>query len=124
MTSGRNNIAIVLRVHKRYIYQKKENDIYRGRTRWMGDGMELWRKVAWKVTSRRTREIAEEALRESDFAEAFRSLGVDGDYDTAGAALRAALSVKATELLERAAKVARKGGMKMGAAAVVIAAQQ
>lgn len=86
--------------------------------------MELWRKVAWKVTSRRTREIAEEALRESDFAEAFRSLGVDGDYDTAGAALRAALSVKATELLERAAKVARKGGMKMGAAAVVIAAQQ
>jgi hypothetical protein len=75
-------------------------------------------------TSRRTREIAAAALKGSDFSEIFKSLGVEGDYETASAALRAALGIKTAELVERAAKVAQRRKMRMGAAAVIIAAQE
>jgi len=77
-----------------------------------------------RATSRRTRDLAAEALRESDFSEVFESMGVEGDFGTASAALKAALGVKAAEIAGRAAKIAQKRKMRIGAATVVIAAQE
>jgi hypothetical protein len=51
-------------------------------------------------------------------------MGVEGDFGTASAALKAALGVKAAEIAGRAAKIAQKRKMRIGAATVVIAAQE
>jgi hypothetical protein len=88
--------------------------------------------VGERMESKRSRgEMSREAikgkvielLKDNDFTEIFESedLEVDG---SAGAALKAVISEKAAEYADRAMRIAKKRGIKFGAAAVVIATRR
>ena len=74
--------------------------------------------------TRKIRDRALEALKDSDLTAVFETAGIDDSYETAGAALKAVLAEKLADCTIRAMGVARKRGMKLGAAAVIIAAQE
>lgn len=69
------------------------------------------------------RSKALEALRSSDLTPVFESAGIEGS-ETAGAALKAILAERMAEYAIRAMKEAKSRKMKLGAAAVIIAAQK
>ncbi|MFI5412961.1 MAG: hypothetical protein ACHQX1_03650 [Candidatus Micrarchaeales archaeon] len=74
--------------------------------------------------SARVRRKAIEALKDSDLTEVFETAGIELSDESAGAALKAVLAERLAECTIRAMKEAKRRGMKLGAAAVIIAAQQ
>jgi tripartite-type tricarboxylate transporter receptor subunit TctC len=62
-------------------------------------------------------------LKDNNFTEVFESGDLEVD-DSAGAALKAVLSEKAAEYAARAIRIAKKKGIKFGAAAVIIATRR
>ena len=72
----------------------------------------------------RIREKATEALRASDLSKVFEIAGVNQDsLETAGAALKVVLAEKVAACTIRAMREAKKRKMRLGAAAIIIAAQ-
>ncbi len=69
----------------------------------------------------RARALA--ALKDSDLTEVFETVGTEEDFGEAGAALKTVIAEKMAEYAVRAMKIAKKKKMKLGAAAVIIAAR-
>jgi hypothetical protein len=81
--------------------------------------------LARETRDGRIRAKALEALKNSDLTAVFETAGIDGDgYETAGAALRTVLAERLAQCTIRAMKEAKRRGMKLGAAAIILAAQQ
>jgi hypothetical protein len=80
---------------------------------------EKQREVALKV-----RELAAAALKESDLESVFGAAGAYEVDETAGSALKGLLAEKTTEYIMKAMKVARKKNRRLGAAALIIAAEK
>ncbi len=72
----------------------------------------------------RIKERAADALRDSKIEKIFGEAGMESFDETAGSALRALLAEKTAEYTMRAIKEARKRGMRLGAAALIIAAEK
>ncbi len=70
------------------------------------------------------RNKAVRALQNSDLTEVFELAGMDVNPATAGSAMRAVLAEKLAECTIKAMRVAKKKGMKLDAAAIIIAAQE
>jgi hypothetical protein len=69
------------------------------------------------------RDKALEALKDSDLTEVFETAGIPDSFE-AGAALKAILADRMADYTIRAMKEAKRRNMKVGAAAIIIAAQQ
>lgn len=74
------------------------------------------------VSATRIRDKALEALKKSDMTAVFEMAGVEGNFETAGAAMRTVLAEKLAEYTIRAMEEAKRRNMKVGAAAIIIAA--
>ncbi|MDE1868477.1 MAG: hypothetical protein KGH60_00725 [Candidatus Micrarchaeota archaeon] len=73
---------------------------------------------------RRVRDQAQEALEDCDLSEVMAAIGSDQeDGAAAGAMLKTILAERMAEYAVRAMGVAKKRGMRPGAAAIIIAAQ-
>ena len=82
------------------------------------------KRIGGSELARRMRERAAAALRESDLREVFSADGAYEVEESAGSALKALLAEKAAEYATRAISMAQKRKMKLGAAAVIIAAEK
>jgi hypothetical protein len=71
----------------------------------------------------RIRQRALAALRGSNLSEVCSECGIEGNFDSAGAALKTVLAERSAEHIMRALEVAKRNKTKFGAAAIVIAAQ-
>ena len=76
-----------------------------------------------KASANRIKDKAIEALHESDLAAVFELAGMDGNIESAGAAMKTVLAEKLAEYTIRAMEEAKRRNMKLGAAAIIIAAQ-
>ena len=76
-----------------------------------------------KASAAMIKDKAIEALHESDFAAVFELAGMDGNAESAGAAMKTVLAEKLAEYTIRAMEEAKKRNMKLGAAAIIIATQ-
>ncbi len=84
-------------------------------------------EIVARDRTRRIRDRAVEALRDSDLSGVFEIAGIESleaDGGTAGAALKAVLAERLADYTIRAMNVARKRRIKLGAAAIILAAQQ
>ena len=70
------------------------------------------------------RKRAKEAFRESDLGKVFETLGVGETDEAAEEALKTVLAGKAADYMMKAIQEAKKRGMEMGAAAIIIAAEK
>ena len=70
------------------------------------------------------RSRAAAALNGSDLRGVFGAPELAGDYEAAGAALRAVIAERMSEYAVGAMRLAKKRKMRMGAAAVIIAAKK
>jgi len=73
--------------------------------------------------SAKARELAMKALESSDFSKVFETIGMEDDYETAGAALKTVLAEKLVDCTLRALKEAKRRKMRLGAATVILASQ-
>ncbi|MDG6935723.1 MAG: hypothetical protein JRN26_02380 [Nitrososphaerota archaeon] len=76
-----------------------------------------------KRTRERIKKMAEEALRESNMDRIFNAAGASEIDETAGMALKSLLAAKTADYTMLAVKEAKKRGMRLGAAALVIATE-
>lgn len=72
--------------------------------------------------AKKVRQEAITALEDSDFGEVLGALGMDNDDGATSAALKAVIVERITEYAVGALKEAKKRGVRLGAAAVIIAA--
>ena len=75
------------------------------------------------ASTTRIKNKAIEALRESNLAAVFELAGMDGNVESAGAAMKTVLAEKLAEYTIRAMEEAKKRNMRLGAAAIIIAAK-
>lgn len=73
---------------------------------------------------RKVREEAITALKDSDLTEVLELLGIEGNYGATSAALKAVLADQITEYAMGAMREAKKRGVRVGAAAIIIAASE
>lgn len=76
-----------------------------------------------RVSTTQIRDKALEALKQSDLSTVFELTGMEGNMETAGAAMRTVLAEKLAECTIRAMEEAKKRNLKLGAAAIIIAAK-
>ncbi len=82
------------------------------------------RRIGGRVLTRRVRDIAAAALKESDIESVFSEAGLC-DYDeAAGTALKSILAEKTTEYIQRGMAEAKRRRMRFGAGALIIAAEK
>jgi hypothetical protein len=72
----------------------------------------------------KVREEAITALKDSDLTEVLELLGIDGNYGATSAALKAVLADQITEYAMGAMREAKKRGVRVGAATIIIAASE
>ena len=82
------------------------------------------KRVVGSKVALRIRERAAAALKDSDMEDIFSEAGAYEVDETAGSALKALLAEKTAEYAVRAMKEAKKRGMRLGAAALIIAAEK
>lgn len=75
-------------------------------------------------TAIKIKRMAVDALRESKFEKVFSAAGAGKFDETAGSALKALLAEKTAEYTIRAMREAKKRRMRLGAAALIIAAER
>ncbi len=73
---------------------------------------------------RKMRSAAAEAMEDVNLSEILQIAGADGSADEAGAALKAVMAEKVVEYASDAMSEARKRKIKLGAAAIIIAARK
>ena len=78
--------------------------------------------MAKEEIAKRVRQEAITALKDSDFGEVLEALGTENDDGATSAALKAVLVERITEYAVGALREAKKRGVKLGAAAIIIAA--
>ena len=83
------------------------------------DGSEGGKKMGRKAIARK----ATAALRDSDFSEVLESASTYEIDSEATAALKSVLAQRAAEYALRASRIARRRGMKLSAATIIIAAE-
>ncbi len=72
--------------------------------------------------ARKVRQEAVTALKNSDFTDILGSLGVEKDDGATSAALKAVLAERITEYAVGAVREAKRRGVRLGAATIIIAA--
>jgi len=78
--------------------------------------------LAKEEVARKVRQAAVTALKNSNFADVLETLGMDNDDGATGAALKAVLAERITEYAVGAVQEAKKRGVRLGAATIIIAA--
>lgn len=73
---------------------------------------------------KRIKSAAAEAIEEVNLSEILQLAGADGNADEAGAALKAVIAERVAEYATGAMDEARKRKIKLGAAAIIIAARK
>lgn len=78
--------------------------------------------LAKEEVAKRVRQEAVTALKDSDFTDVLGALGMENDDGATSAALKAVLAERVTEYAVGAVREARKRGVRLGAATIIIAA--
>ena len=78
--------------------------------------------MARAEVARKVRQEAITALKDSDLSEVLETLGVEDNDGATGAALKAVLVERITEYAVGAMREAKKRGVRLGAATIIIAA--
>ena len=76
-----------------------------------------------RVTAQMVKSMAIEALQGSDFSDVLEIMGTDSNDGAAGVAFRTMVAESVTECAIKALREARKRKTKVGAAAIIIAAE-
>lgn len=93
----------------------------------MGRGQERTTSVESlqpRVTARMVRSLAIQALQNSDFRDVLEVMGTDPQEGAAGVAFRTMVAESVAECAIRALREAKRRKTRMGAAAIIIAAEK
>jgi hypothetical protein len=90
----------------------------------MGANKKLMEEIDKKDMAKKVREQAFTALKDSDLSEVLELLGADVNDGPTSAALKAVLAERMTDYAIGAMNEAKKRGVKVGAATIIIAASE